>query len=147
MRIVSVWFLFFSCADNAGKIIIPEVEIRYEGSRLTFDNVEVTPHNLRDDMLVDDTITAADVIMSLGDRGEISYQMLWYELIGSVEIKNYYIECINRNCHSGRCGFVYEVGEIGQSGNHIHVQADIRIMQSPEYALFFWIDLGSCAAL
>ena len=131
-------------AANDGKIIVPEVRIIYEDKDVTFKNVVVTPYNLRNDMLVKDTITAADVIMSLADQGKISYQFLWYENIGSAKIKNYYVECINKRCHSGMCGFVYEAGEIVSSGNHIHLQTDIRILQSPEYVLFYWIVLGPC---
>ena len=98
---------------NGGQIIIPEVQIR-DGDNdnvWTFENVEVKPHNLRPDIFVRDTLTAADVIMSLGDMGDITYQMLWYDNIGNAEIKNYYVECINNRIHSGMCGFVYELGE------------------------------------
>jgi len=133
-------------AANGGKIIVPEVQIRYNKDEVwTFEDVEVTPHNLRSDFFVDGTITAADVIMSLGDMGKITYQMLWYENIGSAQIKNYYVECINGHTHSGMCGFVYELGEKGIRGNHIHVTPDIRILQSPEYVLFYWIELGPCS--
>ena len=85
-----------------------------------------------------------NIIMSLADQGKLTYELLWYESIGSAEIQSYYVERINSDRASGMCGFVYEVGEEGSTGNHIHVQSDIRILQSPEYALFYWIELGLC---
>jgi hypothetical protein len=133
---------------NGGKIIVPEVQIRDKDNDnlWTFENVEVKPHDLRPDFFVEGTVTAADIIMSLGDIGKITYQMLWYDNIGNAEIKNYYVECINNRIHSGMCGFVYEVGEEDTiRGNHIHVTPDIRILQSPGYALFYWIKLGPCS--
>jgi hypothetical protein len=45
----------------------------------------------------------------------------------------------------GGCGFVYETGPnsfAGFSGTHIHIPADVRVIISPEYALWFWICLG-----
>ncbi|MCP4229959.1 MAG: hypothetical protein GY771_07390 [bacterium] len=132
-------------AENGGKVIIPEVTIRKDDDVLVFENVEVTPHGIRSDMFVEGTVTAVDIIMSLGDRGEIEYKLEWYEHIGQVEVKDYFVEEINGYDHSGKCGFVYEVGEDEtQAGNHIHVMTDIRVLHSPNYALFFWIELGSC---
>jgi hypothetical protein len=133
---------------NKGRIVIPSVQITKGGTFvLNFDNVEVRPHNLRNDALKEGTITALDIIVSLAERGDLSYQLLWTEAIGSADIRNYYVECINSSCHRGMCGFVYEVGEEGGAGgrgNHIHLQTDLRILHSPEYASFFWIELGPC---
>ncbi|UCE28130.1 MAG: hypothetical protein JSW52_05120 [Candidatus Coatesbacteria bacterium] len=130
---------------NDRAIIVPEVRIRHFTDEWKFHDVEVTPHNLRYDMFREGVITAADVIMSLGDAGDITYSMLWYENIGDAEIKNYYVECINDFKHSGMCGFVYELGEEDDpAGNHIHVTPDIRVLMSPEYVYFFWIELGPC---
>ena len=109
------------------------------------ENVEITAHNVRDDHFVSDVVTAVDVILTLADMGEISYELKWYEHIGNAIVKNYYVERINDDAHSGMCGFVYEIGETGErSGNHIHITPDLRVMQSPEYVLFFWIELGPC---
>ena len=54
------------------------------------------------------------------------------------------IESLNGNTHSGACGFVYELGEQGQRGNHVHITPDMRVIRSPEYVFFFWIRLGFC---
>jgi hypothetical protein len=127
---------------NGGKVIIPRVIIQGTDDRLIFDNVEVTAHNLRDDFLQNGTITAIDVIMSLGDAGKLDYKLQWYDEIGLATVKNYWVEKINDDKAHDRCGFVYEEGSYefhGFSGNHIHIPSDIRVINSPEYEEWFWI--------
>ncbi len=84
-----------------------------------------------------------DVILSLGDQGKIEYGLQWYESIGRAGIvKNYWVEKINDDEAHGRCGFVYESGDEdvrGFLGNHIHLPSDTRVLNSPEYVLYFWI--------
>jgi hypothetical protein len=130
-------------AENNGSIIIPKVSIEFEdGEKLKFEDVNVTAHNLRDDLLEKGVITAIDVIMSLGDQGEIDYELEYYETIGGSEVETYYVDEINGDKTEGRCGFVYEEGDDefeGFTGNHIHIPADIRIINSPEYVKWFWI--------
>jgi hypothetical protein len=131
--------------SNNGKIIIPEVIIQGTQNTYRFTNIKVTSHNLREDIFKDSIITAIDVIMTLGDLGESTYDLQWYESIGFAEIvKNYWVEAINDDQAFNRCGFVYEVGSItyqGFQGNHIHIPADIRVINSPEYMEWFWICL------
>ncbi|NIN53450.1 MAG: hypothetical protein GTO23_09895, partial [Nitrososphaeria archaeon] len=50
-------------------MIIPKVVIRGHSFRKEFENVEVTPHNMRSDVFKENVTTAIDVIMSLGDQG------------------------------------------------------------------------------
>lgn len=128
--------------NNNGNVLIPAVVIRTPTEVLSFYNVSVTAHNLRNDTLQQDVITAIDVIMSLGDQGSIRYRLNWYETIGFAEVKNYYVDEINEHASYARCGFVYEVGDYnyyGFIGNHIHIPADIRVLTSPEYEEWFWI--------
>lgn len=128
-----------------GRIIIPSVIIKGETIDLRFDNVEVTAHNLRNDVFQEGVITAIDVILSLGDEGRLSYDLQWYSAIGTAEIvKSYWVSRINEDTSHGRCGFVYEAGAFdyqGFRGNHIHIPADFRVIVSPEYVEFFWICL------
>lgn len=130
---------------NGGKIIIPEIRIRGpESGSLLFENVEIKPHDLRNDIFKDGTITAIDAIMTLGDEGKIRYDLNWFESIGFTAeiVKDYFIEGINGDIRSGRCGFVYEEGSYrfgGFTGNHIHLPPNTRIINSPEYLEFFWI--------
>jgi hypothetical protein len=129
--------------STAGRLVIPRVVINGRSFSAEFADVEVTPHNLRTDLLQEDLITAIDVILSLGDQGALTYQLQWYETIGSASIvKNYWVDGINSDHTVGRCGFVYEAGDSQFSffrGNHIHLPADSRILNAPEYVEFFWI--------
>jgi hypothetical protein len=130
--------------NNNGSIIIPNVIITSPSNNLNFQDVEVTAHNLRNDMLQEGVITAIDVIMSLGDQGMLTYKLNWYETIGRAVVRNYYIDRINSDLAFARCGFVYEAGDLdfdGFQGNHIHITSDIRIITSPEYEKWFWICL------
>lgn len=124
-------------------MIIPNVEIRSKTFTKEFKNVEVVPHNLRNDAFKNGTITAIDVILSLEEQNEISCELQWYESIGSAGIvKSYWVEAINDDRASGRCGYVYEAGSTQFpffSGNHIHLPSDTRVLNSPEYVEYFWI--------
>ncbi len=129
--------------DNDDWLIIPKVIIRGRTFTREFENVAVTPHNVRNDVLKENVTTALDVIMSLGDQEKISYELKWYESIGTASIvKDYWVEAIDGDKAYGRCGFVYEAGSFryrGFSGNHIHLPTDVRVLNSPEYVEFFWI--------
>jgi hypothetical protein len=129
--------------NNNQTVIIPTVEIRSKTFTKMFNNVKVEPHNLRNDAFKEGTITAIDVILSLEDQKEISCELQWYESIGSAGIvKNYWVEAINNDKASGRCGYVYEAGSTQFqffSGNHIHLPSDTRVLNSPEYVEYFWI--------
>jgi hypothetical protein len=132
--------------ENNNSVIVPEVTIvGSNSSRMIFNNVTITPHNVRDDMLKTNTITAIDVILSLTDQGKIVSKIKWYESIGTAEIvEDFYVVQINNDVSSGFCGFVYEEGSKGHAYNHIHIPSDIRVLNSPMYVLWFWIELGPC---
>ena len=129
--------------NNGGWLVIPKVIIRGRTFTKEFENVKVTPHNVRNDIFKENVTATLDVIMSLGDQGKITYELKWYESIGTASIvKSYWVEAIDEDKAYGRCGFVYEAGSFrykGFSGNHIHLQTDVRVLNSPEYVEFFWI--------
>jgi hypothetical protein len=132
--------------DNGGKVIIPELLIQTVDFRLTFEDVEVTPHDIRKDVLQPGVVTALDAILSLAEQGELStLKLTWYESIARAEpIDNFWLEQINQAEAFGGCGFVYETGSMdfsGFRGSHIHIPADVRVTVSPEYAFWFWICL------
>ncbi len=129
--------------ENQGKIIIPEVIIEGKTDTIQFTDVEVQPHNLRSDIFQPDVITAIDVILTLGDEGNISYDLQWYDTVGTAGIvRSYYVQRIDDDESYDRCGFVYEEGSYlfeGFQGNHVHILSDIRVINSPEYEKWFWI--------
>ncbi len=133
---------------NNNQTIIPTVTLTKYSNSLVFENVTITPHNLRIDTFQPGVITAIDVILSLGDQDKITYSLQWYEQIGTASIvKSYWVQSINNWKASGRCGFVYETGPehfSGGRGNHIHIPSDFRAINSPEYLLYYWIELGPC---
>lgn len=130
---------------NNGTIIIPKVTIRGNTFTKEFEDVEVTPHNLRNDVFQENVITAIDVILSLADQREITYELQWYDYIGTASIvRSYWVDAIDDDKAIGTCGFVYEAGSEKYrwgAGNHIHLPSDTRMINSPEYVEFFWICL------
>jgi hypothetical protein len=128
--------------ENGGKVIIPEVIIRTPGITISLTGVEVQPHNLRRDIFQDDVVTAIDVVMTLGELGELTYDLKWQDTIGTSIVRNFFVERINEYVSYSRCGFVYESGSYrfrGFRGNHIHLPSDTRTLNSPEYLEYFWI--------
>jgi len=129
--------------ENEGKIVVPEVIIEGKDETLTFENVEIKAHNLRDDMFQPGVVTAIDTILSLADAGYISYDLQWYESLGTAGVvKSYWVNRINDDVSEGRCGFVYEAGDEAFyffRGNHNHIPSDARIITSPQYVKYFWI--------
>ncbi len=129
--------------ENDGKIIVPEVIIEGKNETMVFENVEVTAHNLRQDMFQSGVITAIDTILSLAEEEKISYDLQWYESIGTAGVvKSYWVNRINDDVSEGRCGFVYEAGDetfFFFRGNHNHIPSDTRVINSPQYVKYFWI--------
>jgi hypothetical protein len=129
--------------DNGGVTILPEITIDGVNTFVSFQDVVVVPHNLRNDTFQDGVLTAIDVIMTLGDLGLIDYELKWYESVGrATVVKNYWVESINNQTTVGTCGFVYDTGSLefrGFNGNHIHLPSDVNVLNSPEYMRWFWI--------
>ncbi len=130
-------------ADNDGAVVISEVIIEGASFRETFRDVEVQAHNLREDVFREGTVTAIDVILTLGEAGLLDYGLQWYESMGSADIvKSYWVDRINEDQSHGRCGFVYEAGDQEFrffGGNHNHIPSDVRPLNSPQYLTYFWI--------
>lgn len=124
---------------NNGALIIPRIVIEGNSFSKSFTNVTVRAHHLRSDMFRIGTITCIDVILSLAEQGQITYQLKWYETIAGSLVQNYWVEAIDNDYAFESCGFVYETGYSGMFGNHIHLPSDSRVLNSPEYVLYFWI--------
>ncbi|MDW7683705.1 MAG: hypothetical protein SCK29_06230 [Bacillota bacterium] len=131
--------------QNSRNLVVPEVLIRGQHTKLKFNHVEVRPHNLRNDLFHENVPTALDVILSLADEGKLTYELKWHESLGRARtVKSYWVEKINNEQSYRSFGFVYEEGSYEYRhgrGNHIHIPADARIIHSPEYVEWFWICL------
>ncbi len=129
--------------ENEGSIIVPEVIIEGKDETMVFEDFEVKAQNLRSDMFQPGVVTAIDTILSLADEGQISYDLQWYESLGTAGVvKSYWVNRINDDVSEGRCGFVYEAGDEAFyffRGNHNHIPSDARVINSPQYVKYFWI--------
>jgi hypothetical protein len=134
-------------AGNGGEVIIPSLQIESPVRTWSFEDVAVTAHDVRTDVLQPGVITALDALLSLEDEGRLgSVGLTWYDRIANADpVDSYWVETVEIAEAQGGCGFVYETGPrrySGFSGSHIHIPADVRVTVSPEYALWFWICLG-----
>jgi hypothetical protein len=139
--------------ESDGIVIIPKVSIEGPGRvhDIVAENVTITAHNSRLDLFRPGTITALDILLSLGEQGILTQLgVAWYDTIFAADpVDHYFVEQIQAGeafdaQAYGSCGFVYEVGSrklVGFSGAHIHIPTDARVLVSPEYALWFWICL------
>ena len=85
---------------NGGEVILPEVVIQGpRGNTTNFTEVKVTPHNVRSDMLKPGTITALDILLSLGEQGKLSeLKLTWYDSIGEADpVDSYWVEQIDED--------------------------------------------------
>ena len=135
---------------NNNKVIVPEVRITTPNQNLRFTDVEVRPHGLRSDIFQPDVLTAADIMLSLADEGEISLDVTWLDNIGKTLVQSYYFTGFNDEKAQGRAGFTFSMGEkyflakrMGRFGNNFfHMTSDIRVIASPEYMHWRWTDLS-----
>jgi hypothetical protein len=133
-------------ARNGGQVIVPSLSVRSPHGDWSYEDVLVTPHDVRTDVLQPGRVTALDAMISLREQGLAeALELTWYERIGWADpVDSYWISRFNAAQASGGCGFVYEVGPLafpGFSGTHIHIPTDTRVLVSPEYGHWFWICL------
>jgi hypothetical protein len=133
-------------AANDGVQILPQLAIRTSAENHVFEDVVVTPHDLRTDVLQPGVITGLDALISVWEAGLLpALELTWYESIGRADpVDSYWVEQVDEAVAAGGCGLVYETGDrtfAGFRGAHIHLPADVRVTRSPAYALWFWICL------
>jgi hypothetical protein len=136
---------------NQGRVIIPEVRI----GTVVHANVPVSAHDLRTDVLQPGTVTALDVLLSLADQGKMDgLKLTWYSTAAENDIfDSFVVEQIDdgdgiydgETTPDSSC-WVYETGSLefaGFKGSNIHVPADVRVIVSPEYMTWYWLELPS----
>lgn len=121
-RIDQIYSAFRSEAErlksNKDKVIIPEVLIQTPNQDLKFTNVEVRAHHIRSDMFKPDVITAADVMLSLAEKGKLSLDLLWHEQFGRALVQGYYFTRFNEESAHDRAGFTYSLGNTQQANSN-----------------------------
>ena len=134
-------------SNNQGRTVIPEVRI---GTAI-YNDVPVSAHDARTDVLQPGTITALDVLLSLADQKKINQiKLTWYGSIGNADpVDSFWVEQIDdgdglsdQEASPAEGGWVYETGSrdfSGFQGSHIHVPADVRTIVSPEYVTWYWL--------
>ncbi|MCK9357075.1 MAG: hypothetical protein M0R22_08050 [Dehalococcoidia bacterium] len=132
---------------SLGRVVIPEVRI----GTVVHQNVPVSAHDVRADVLQPGVVTALDVLLSLGDQRRIdALKLTWYSNLGqATPVDSFYVEQIDdgdgvydTEASPETGGWVYETGSLafnGFQGNNIRVPADVRIIVSPEYMVWYWI--------
>ncbi|MFW6056695.1 MAG: hypothetical protein ACOC9B_05250 [Chloroflexota bacterium] len=132
---------------NQDRLVIPEVRI----GPVVHTNVPVSAHDVRSDVLAPGTITALDVLLSLADQEKIdAMKLTWYGSIGDANpVDSFWVEQIDdgddlfdNEASPETGGWVYETGArdfSGFQGSHIHVPADVRVLVSPEYMMWYWL--------
>jgi len=139
--------------ENDGKVVVPTVTVALpDRPALRFEDVEVSPHGLRDDMFQEDVLTVADVMLSLADQGRLTLDVEWLEELGDTLVQSYYFTRFDGVRARGRAGFTYGSGEEvfrnvrptwGFFGNNrFHMTADIRVVLCPQYVRWRWTDLS-----
>ena len=112
--------------DSRGVAFSPQQTLEHSAMRLPQQSLTLT----------------GPVIMTLGDLNLINYTLQWYDEIGNADpVRNFWVYYIGPDGTSPPCGWVYESGDLSFSRgtNHIHLPTDSRVMNSPEYVLWFWI--------
>jgi len=141
-------------ATNGGLVVVPEVVIRGPRGTLTFRDVPVTAHDARGDVFQPGVIAALDVLLSLGELGNLSgLRLTWRTRMGeTAPVESYYLDLIAGANFSTEavspCAFVYDVGAEGLTefkpphghmAAQIHLSLDLHVLVSPEHVKWAWV--------
>ncbi len=141
-------------AAHGGRIIVPTVTIRGPRSTVTFRDVEVTPHGVRSDMFQPSAVTALDVLLSLGDQGQIAgLELAWHAVVDDVpNVNHYMVDWISLPDVLGEkdslCGYMDEAATEALRGfltphshatTRIHLSSDLEVLVSPGYVEWQWL--------
>lgn len=107
---------------------------------------------MRTDILKPGTVTALDVLMSLADQRKLQrLKLTWYSTVDDGSpVDSYRVKQIDddddiydNEASAETGGWVYETGSpefAGYQGSHLPIPADVRVIVSPEYMTWYWLD-------
>jgi hypothetical protein len=143
-------------ADNDGLVIIPTVTLLSSTATVEFSNVVITGHDTRADVFQPGVITMLDVLLSLGDQGDLLQLGLdWRKEDGDIlVVDGYYVTSIQAEGFApettGSCVLTHQLSGVTiaeflsphtHTMSHIHLTADLEILVSPESVEWLWICL------
>jgi len=138
---------------NAGRLVLPRVKVTAPQGELVFEDVLVTAHNSRLDVLQSGVVTVLDVLLSLGEQGKLAAVGLTWraEMDGADPVDGYFVDRIDAAgfliLSTGDCTYAHEVGSEGlmnylpphgHKTSHVHLTSDLKVLTSPEYVEFLW---------
>ncbi len=141
---------------NAGRIVVPTVTLRSSAETIVFENVEVSPHDVRSDVFQAGLVTMLDVLLSLGEQGLLDKLGLEWrtEDEGIAVVDGYYAVSIVAGVFSpelvGSCVLTHQIGGTTiqdhltphtHTMSHIHLTAGLEVLVSPEAVEWLWVCL------
>ncbi|MFC2077337.1 hypothetical protein ACFLTM_00820 [Candidatus Bipolaricaulota bacterium] len=141
---------------NGGAVVVPTVTLRTSTDTLILENVQVSAHDVRSDVLQLGLVTMLDVLLSLGEQGLLDELGLeWRVEEETIEIVDgYYVVSIAAGEFSpemtGACVLTHQIGGATiqdhlsphtHTMSHIHLTADLEVLVSPESVEWLWVCL------
>jgi len=141
---------------NQQGVFVPLVVLRSAARTVEFADVAVTSHDVRPDVFKPGTITMLDVLLSLGDRGDLDRLGLeWRATEDDVEIVDgTYVVSIAAGDFApqstGKCVLTHQIGGAAiqqhlsphtHTMSHIHLTGDLEVLVAPESVEWLWVCL------
>ena len=141
---------------NGGSVVVPTVTLRSSTDTIVFENVLVTAHDTRLDILQPGVVTMLDVLLSLGEQGRLTELGLEWraEEDDITVIDAYYVVSITADEfapeRTGSCVLTHQIRGATIAGflpphahtmSHVHLTADLEVLVSPEAVEWLWVCL------
>lgn len=143
-------------ASNEAVVVVPSIILQSSTMSTQFTDVTVTAHNTRPDVFQPGVLTMLDVLLSLGDQGQLdSLGIEWRDVDGDISVVDgYYIVSVQSEAFApettGSCVLTHQIqGDTiaeylsphTHTMSHIHLTADLEVLTSPEAVEWLWICL------
>ncbi len=145
-------------ASNGGAVVIPIVTIRGPRATVSFENVTVTAHGARRDVFQPGVVTVLDVLLSLGEQGQLSgIDLTWHKSLGELmSVHHYMVDWISLPTMLGEpdaaCGYMDQsateavrafLTPHAHATTQIHLSPDLEPLVSPGFVEWQWLCASS----
>jgi len=142
--------------DNQQGLFVPRVTLRSAAETFEYVDLAVTAHDVRPDVFQPGTITMLDVLLSLGERGDLDALGLeWRAAEDDIAvIDGYYVISIAAGDFApestGSCVLTHQIGGATiqdflsphtHTMSHIHLTGDLEVLVAPEAVEWLWVCL------